>query len=92
MFDIHTKGTTIINGNVYIGTDIHVIGNDIIVDGKNVGKAGNVSKLDTISIKIEGQVENISSDSKKINTAGDILYDIHRPEFEEPVILVNLKA
>lgn len=67
----HNLGTMTINGRTYTGNSIQMIGNRIVIDGKDVTDASGVDMKSVLEIKVTGDVQDVSAD-KGLTVVGTV--------------------
>lgn len=81
IFGIGGNSSVAINGKTYVGRNINIDGQRVIVDGKQVTEAavvdivinGNVEKIDgACDVKVTGDVGEIDTSSGDISVTGNV--------------------
>ena len=88
IFGICKNSSVTINGKTYVGRNINVDGQRVIVDGKQVTEAaivdivinGNVEKIDgACDVKVTGDVGEIDTSAGDISVTGNVKGDVQFP-------------
>lgn len=85
LFGICNNSSVTINGKTYVGRNISIDGQRVIVDGKQVTEAavvdivinGNVEKIDSAcDVKVTGDVGEIETSAGDISVTGNVKGDV----------------